>query len=210
MSKRFPVDEQPAFALARSPEGVSQVEVRCSSCDATARRNAEPNIRPQVVARWFRQIGWDVQGEGKSATCPNCNRKPEPLPNVAMQSREALRQQRLLYQLLDHHFDAELGTYDEGFSDQEIADRTGFAIGYVIEAREAAYGALVDQELEAFGELLREQAQAFTQERRDLRAELKKLEAELELTTERTEALLAKREHELAELHKQLSTLKRK
>jgi len=61
-------------------------------------------------------------------------------------SKDALRAQRHLHQLLGEHFSVEgdLGSYDEGWDDKRISSETGLALAEVVRTREAAYGRVVD------------------------------------------------------------------
>ncbi len=60
---------------------------------------------------------------------------------------QAIRAERLMYQLLDDHYDGETHRFDEGWSDDKVAKESGVALLRVCKCREALYGRPVSVEL---------------------------------------------------------------
>lgn len=60
---------------------------------------------------------------------------------------EAIRAERLMYQLIDDHYDGETHLFDEGWNDERIAKESSVALARVRACREALYGKPVSVEL---------------------------------------------------------------
>jgi len=74
--------------------------------------------------------------------------KSDPMP-LATQANtpEAIRADRLMYQLLDDHYDGDTHLFDDGWNDERIAKDCNVAPVRVRTCREALYGRPVSAEL---------------------------------------------------------------
>lgn len=114
--------------------------LHCDHCRATERRRLrKANLPPDAIARFMRNVGWEVDAKCRHATCPKCQKKGATVTEI---SSEALKRQRQMFRLLDEFFDADAGRFAKGWSDEKIAEQTGLSASAVRKAREAAYGAL--------------------------------------------------------------------
>lgn len=59
-------------------------------------------------------------------------------------SREALKQQRVLFTLLEDHYVEGESRYEPEWSDERIAEEVGLSVAFVAEAREAGFGPVGD------------------------------------------------------------------
>ena len=114
--------------------------LHCDRCRASERRRMKrADLPPDAIAKFMRNVGWEVDAKCRHATCPKCQKKGATVTEI---SSEALKRQRQMFHLLDEFFDADAGRFAKGWSDEKIAEQTGLAAAAVRKAREAAYGAL--------------------------------------------------------------------
>lgn len=129
----------------------------CCNCGAEEEFVNKATSPTEYVVKRVERAGWKFMS--RHHKCPECAKKEREKdmktnnvvaiksePQIA--SKEVLKKQRELYDLLDSTFDVEAGRYNGGGSDEALADLTGLSKAYVAEVREAAYGPIkVDQEL---------------------------------------------------------------
>lgn len=77
------------------------------------------------------------------------NAKDKPMPETPTQSREALKQQRTLFTLLEEHYVEDTSRYAPGWDDARIAKETKLALDHVVATREAGFGPIGDPVLDA-------------------------------------------------------------
>lgn len=58
------------------------VRIHCDTCDATDDVNCKVNSPPHFIANKFKQRGWKIRGEGKRATCSECQKTPPAKPTA--------------------------------------------------------------------------------------------------------------------------------
>lgn len=110
----------------------------CPRCLAKEPSDERAKLAAENEAAALREL--ERQREAAQRRNPNGNEV-----NVSI-SKDALRAQRLLHQLLGEHFsvEGEHGAYDEGWDDRRVSTETGLAVAEVTRTREAAYGRIVD------------------------------------------------------------------
>jgi hypothetical protein len=143
--------------------------ITCSGCGATAEvaNNQEGKSLPEeIVAKKFRQKGWDVGHRPQKDKCPACQSKrrkgmrytvdknlrvdvkqpQRPIltivkkePAVATLSRE---DRRIILAKLNEAYQDESQGYRPGWSDQRVADDLGVAVEWVQLLREENFGDL--------------------------------------------------------------------
>lgn len=86
--ERFALQRAKAFDL-KFPrgQGAPTCTVRCDvrGCTETAETHTKPEMPPLVIAKRFRRLGWEVDNEGMSATCPTHvrgKRKPDKIAPI--------------------------------------------------------------------------------------------------------------------------------
>lgn len=126
----------------------------------------------------------------------DAGQSPEsPDPATAPPSARAFQQQRLLFQLLEAHFDVTGHCYTEGYSDDRCATETGLALSFVRQTRENAFGPLVDPGLRRLHTKLKELRRRQTEELNTLAS---MVEDTRQRHDEETAKLLAEVEQHLA------------
>lgn len=177
------LDTCPAFVVNR--DGATyRVAVVCSKCPARQVGTDKPNAPPEQIAKHFRQrYRWEVYLNGRSATCPDCQRAPAKAhhPKEKTVSKEAIVAQTRMIDLLREHVDSNgtLARYTPGWDDARIARECGLSVVAVGEAREAIRpGALVDPALEQLQVALAEERARRNAELSDIRQLLENAKAE--------------------------------
>lgn len=87
----------------------------------------------------------------------------EKTPMTEKPSREAMKKQRMLYTLLEDHYDEDRSAYTDDWTDAKIAEQVGLSTAHVAEIREASFGPIGDPAvtaLEARIEALRKEVAA--------------------------------------------------
>lgn len=68
----------------------------------------------------------------------------EKTPMTEKPSREAMKKQRMLYTLLEDHYDEDRSAYADDWSDAKVAEQVGLAVSHVADIREASFGPIGD------------------------------------------------------------------
>lgn len=149
-----------AYELVAFKEGdkfMPHARVECAKCGAhTTRRLTKTNMPPDVVAKFFKREGWDMDFKKRpSVRCPACQKsqnakgeKPNKETSMSVapvnaQPRELTADERLrVRSLLDKTFDDAKGLYLDGYSDQRVGTEANVPWLNVRKMREAAYGPL--------------------------------------------------------------------
>jgi hypothetical protein len=98
-----------------------------------------------------------------------------PKPQSTTTDRGSVRKrQRMVFSLLEEHFDDDGYRFDDGWSDDRIAEETGLSVDYVVDTREEAFGPLVDPVLTGLEGQLREIEAQIVQARDEMHAEFTK------------------------------------
>ena len=128
----------------------------CPSCikkECTDRTVDEGKIQAELERQRAQELRRKANEEPKMST-------PTPAP-PAPKSPEAIKAERKMHSLLERHLtvDGEPGPgavarYDEGWSDQAVADAAGLIVDQITRTREAAYGRLVDPRVAAVESML--------------------------------------------------------
>lgn len=191
------LNKTPVFHTDKAPgELQARVVVTCDKCGTTADHGMTArDTPPTVVARWFRNVGWDIRGEGKKALCPDCRgskkKKEEERPSLT-----AAQAHRLLFRLLEDNFDPDLRCYTMGYDDERVAKETGLSLDFVQETRTNAFGSLEDPELLALDKKIAAALEQVQQDHDELVAlaaqSAKKAKAELDRLRRDVQQRLAK------------------
>lgn len=150
-----------AYSIVAIKEGdkfTPHARVECAKCGAhTRKRLAKTNLPPEVVAKFLKRAGWEIDPyKPASVRCPDCQKSPNAKgekPNkestrmsvstLNTPSRELTAEERQRVRtLLDSQFDDSKGIYLEGYSDQRIGTEANVPWSSVRKMREAAYGPL--------------------------------------------------------------------
>lgn len=130
----------------------------------------------ELLDKNFQRKGWRMD---KKPICPNCQeRKPKNMATVP--SANAIRGQVHLVKLLTEHFDVEAGQYDDGWSDQKLADETKLSLDYVTNFRREGFGEIKEpealsqlrQDINALEALQADASATFAQQIAELRSKL--------------------------------------
>lgn len=121
--------------------------VLCSSCQTT--REFDRRLPASKVRTDIERNGWSVDKKWKTARCPGCADKvgPSPVPAVPVIARGAgpdPKIMRLVFSLLEEHYDPETHQYDTGWTDERIAKDADCSVAFVAETREQGFGPLED------------------------------------------------------------------
>jgi hypothetical protein len=160
------------------------LQIRCA-CGATQVRHVPSDWPTDAVARKFRELGWEVDGKGRAATCPSClNHKKETAsmpksPLATSVSPDYLRRQARMFDLLRDHYQEDRARYVEGWSDEKIAQETELSTEFIGSARIALYGEMgPPPEVTAALAALEELRRSVAAEAEELRAMVRAMEAE--------------------------------
>ena len=110
-------------------------------------------------------------------------------------SKEVLRAQAKMFELLREHFDGDgtVGTYEEGWSDLRVGEESGLSAPAVADAREAVLGRIrEDPRLAVIDTELRELRRKSAADLADLSAMFDNVRADLSRRLQAAEAQLAK------------------
>ena len=147
-----------------------QVTCRCDKCSAKRTITTRHNLPPEAMAGFFQAKHWQVDAKGKSAICPDCRgvgrrkglspqehrkgngtmpkktaeihelKADKPAEERVRQSQRSIRANIKAVRLLDEHFDADKGRYDDEWADARIAAETGLAEDFIAQMRKVEYG----------------------------------------------------------------------
>jgi hypothetical protein len=119
------------------------------------------NENPQRLASFMRQRGWQADAHRRDRTkCPTCLGvapqlelvvRPEGIPSDQGEDEQMRKptpdQRQKIRELLELHFDEELGVFAEGWSDERVALEAGdLPRAVVSEMRDAAWGPVLMNE----------------------------------------------------------------
>ncbi len=149
----------PPPATPRPPEPAPPVEPSVYVSERAARM--APHLAPRVCGRPGCGVTFKPDRVTHLYHNPECSKlhhlerrrkadMPPTTPTTASpkaETPEAIRAERLMYQLLDDHYDGETHRFDESWSDDRIAKESGVALMRVCKCREALYGRPVSVEL---------------------------------------------------------------
>lgn len=160
------------FTFARVVDGPITRAVARAICGCGAHHDlsvtkADRSMPPDEIVKKFIAAGWTRARRNAPLLCPACSgrdNKVVKLEDRKMSKTEtaqpAMREltpaeKRKVRELLDGHFDEELGAYLDGYSDERIAAEVMAPRAAVTKIREDAYGPIkVDPELQAIRERL--------------------------------------------------------
>ena len=164
--------------------GVINAHLQCQvpGCNRTGRIGLRAVMPPEHIDRKFEQLGWRLDPH----VCPACvaiQKKEKKMAEAAKPSPVTMKAQAAMFRLLDQHFDAEVGRFDEGWSDDRIAKETGLKKEAVAEFRRAGFGeiredpavASIRADIASLAKLAEEQNGALAQGIAEIRARLAKL-----------------------------------
>ena len=143
----------------------SALRITCSHCEASielARTVVPPSRARQIAVK----NGWEVAKKWKSAKCPACVANSEPNQSPANETQK--RGMRMVMVALNEAYDDSSNCYEQGWSDQRIADDVEMSVEFVARIREEFFGPVEDPRI---GEL----RSALTQERSKLQGEINEL-----------------------------------
>ncbi len=80
MAAQVPVTKAKIFSVHRNADRRFMVAVHCSHCGASAERIlAKADMPPNVVAKWFKHLGWEINAKLTKSACPPCQ-EPKSAP----------------------------------------------------------------------------------------------------------------------------------
>ena len=161
----------------------------CANCPRTETVNWTHGYDDTLMTRYWTNAGWDFHTHNKrGVVCPDCKKpkgpnvmetqkRPEVIPLRTAETvvQSLTRDQRhKIRQLLDTHFDDEIGRYMNQWSDKRIAESLDLPLASVRELRETAFGPLVEKDPDILK--FREEFDAFKSMFHDMERRLKALE----------------------------------
>lgn len=149
-------------------------QIFCWECDGGGEiiDGTRSGMPPEMVAKKFAVLGWDVGPNAGRDHCPSCvDRKPEPKV-IAMKAdppRIPTRgDRRRIIDALEEHYDAARERYKSSWTDKGLSHKLDLPVAWVAEERERAYGPDVN-----------EQAAKRTHETQAIRAEMEQVQTQL-------------------------------
>lgn len=152
MSATIPASLFRVFTASRTVGDRIQVVASCSRCMNTHVLTTKWNMPPDQIAKGIR--GWKINRQGDRAVCPECQKGGKKTEGVPVQhlatapatapALSVTARERVMFSLLEEHFDGELGVWDEGWSDRRVADECDLKIDRVHLVRESAFGKIRD------------------------------------------------------------------
>jgi hypothetical protein len=128
--------------------GNQHVAIARCECSVTERIVLTKAMPPAAVLRKFEQRGWAVK-HGRIHLCPSCKQatrktmtKSQSTNGAAAPAPTAAISTRLIFALLEEHFDDRAGRYHNGYSDEKVAAETQAAIERVRAIRKEHFGDL--------------------------------------------------------------------
>jgi len=154
----------------RGPGGATTMaaQLECKSCQSREVVSLRKHLPPEVIAKKFGMMGWDVNRT--NGTCPACKMADKPAPKqeaemvivAPKQQVEAvkakpvslaeptMRQMRDIFEALEMYWHSPSGQYTGGYSDEKIGLEMGLPSAVIAKVRREAFGDFkLDPEIEA-------------------------------------------------------------
>lgn len=174
--------DAPALTFGHDAAGRAGVLAHCGEdgCGATLFVVCTPNNRnPKFVAKRLAAKGWTTHRQG--ATCPGCNRPAATAGTEDHVSRDAIRAQAAMFDLLREHIESDgaVARYSQGWDDERVSRETGLSVEAVREARETLRpGRLADPLVEGIEQAIAAERQAIARDLAEIRQLLQAFEVE--------------------------------
>lgn len=147
--------------------------LECKFCHSHESLSLRKHLPPEVIAKKFGAMGWDVNRT--NGTCPACKigEKPAPKqetdmvivapkqqtspvpvplapPKAAPMVEPTMRQMRDIFEALEMYWSSPNGQYTGGYSDEKIGSEMNLPAAVIAKVRKEAFGDFkVDPEVEA-------------------------------------------------------------
>jgi len=152
----------------RIPGGgtIMAARLECKSCQNHELITLRKHLPPEVIAKKFGSMGWDVNRT--NGTCPACKMAPHPKQEAEMVivapkkqvdqpqaktvslAEPTMRQMRDIFEALEMYWSSEKGQYTGGYSDEKIGLEMGLPSAVIVKVRKEAFGDFkFDPEIEA-------------------------------------------------------------
>lgn len=179
----------PRTSIVHDGHVQSGYRIHCRVCQAEGKvviTNTK-GLPPDVTAKKFKQLGWEVGKNDNRDICPKCvekNRGVVPikkdLPMIAEQPKPMSREdRRLIFGKIDDVYLDERRGYEDGWSDKRIADELGCPLAWVKAVRDENFG-----------------PEGLSEASREAVAQIKELSA----SVKRVEGIIADAQKQLSEL----------
>lgn len=140
----------------RVPGGgtVMAARLECKSCQNHEIITLRKHLPPEVIAKKFGSMGWDVNRT--NGTCFACRTAPHPKQEAEMvivvpkkpetqvktppMAEPTMRQMRDIFEALEMYWSSEKGQYTGGYSDEKIGLEMSLPAAVIAKVRKEAFG----------------------------------------------------------------------